>query len=138
MYSLPQTGTSALLEILSPHLEDDFICDLFPRPRGSGRRPAFAPNQLLRVLLLALLTPTHSFNLLAKQFTENRSWRDFALLPNKRAVPGVRMLHEFRDSLGVTRLRALNARLLNSLLAQLDPVRKAIAIMDSTDLPAAT
>jgi Transposase domain (DUF772) len=138
MYSLPQTGTSALLEILSPHLEDDFICDLFPRQRGSGRRAAFAPKQLLRVLLLALLTPTHSFNLLAKQLTENRSWRDFALLPNKRAVPGARMLHEFRDSLGVTRLRALNGRLLNSLLARLDPVRKAIAIMDSTDLPAAT
>jgi hypothetical protein len=138
MYSLPQTGTSALLETLSPHLEDDFIRDLFPRRKGSGRRPAFAPNQLLRVLLLALLTPAHSFNLLVKLLSENRAWRDFALLPNKRTVPGVRMLHEFRDSLDVTRLRALNGRLLNSLLVRLDPARKAIAIMDSTDLPAAT
>lgn len=138
MYSLPQTGTAALLKTLSPHLDDDFICELFARPRGSGRRPAFAPNQLLRVLLLALLTPAHSFNLLVNLLSENRAWRDFALLPNKRTLPGVRMLHEFRDALEVTQLRALNGRLLDPLLAPLNPARKAIAIVDSTDLPAAT
>jgi hypothetical protein len=138
MYRLPQTGTSALLQCLSPHLEDDFICDLFPRRRGSGRRPAFAPSQLLRVLLLALLTPAHSFNLLVKLLSENRTWRDFARLPNKRIVPGVRILHEFRDALDVVRLRALNRHLLSGLLDHLDPARKTIAIIDSTDLPAAT
>jgi hypothetical protein len=121
MHSLPQTGTSALLQTLSPHLEDDFICDLFPRRRGSGRRPAFSPHQLLRVLLLALLTPAHSFNLLVKLLRENRAWRDFALLPNKHTVPGVRILHEFRGSLDVARLRALNGHLLGSLLAPWDP-----------------
>jgi hypothetical protein len=138
MSSLPQTGTSALLEALSPYLEDDFICDLFPGPRGAGRRRAFAPNQLLRVLLLALLTPAHSFNLLVKLLGENRAWRDFARLPNKQTVPGVRILHEFREALGVTRLRALNSHLLGDLLTHLHPDRKAIAIMDSTDFPAAT
>lgn len=138
MYPLPQTGTSALLEALSPYLDDGLICDLFPRRSGSGRRPAFAPNQLLRVLLLALLTPAHSFNLLVKLLSENRAWRNFALLPNKRIVPGVRILHEFRDALGVTGLRALNGRLLEDLLARMHPDRKSIAIIDSTDFPAAT
>jgi len=48
------------------------------------------------------------------------------------------MLHEFRDALDVARIRALNRHLLSGLLARWDPSRKAVAIMDSTDLPAAT
>jgi hypothetical protein len=139
MTSLPQTGTSALMEILSPYLDDDFINQLFPARKQSGPRRLFAPAQLFRVLLLNLLSPVHSFNLLVKVLAENRAWRDFARLPNKRLLPDAKMLHQFRERLNVSKLRQINQHLLAPLLANLDGgTRKRVAIMDSTDLPAAT
>jgi hypothetical protein len=66
MNALSHTGTSALLEELSPYLNDSLVNELLPRQRGAGRRRAFSSAQLLRVLLLALLTPAHHFNLLVK------------------------------------------------------------------------
>ena len=138
MKSLPQTGTAALLEALSPYLDNDFINDLFPRRRTQGRHCLFCPAQLLRVLLLGLLTPVHSFNLLVELLAENRSWRDFAFLPNKRVLPDAKMLHQFRDRLDLIKLRAINGHLLRPLLAGLDPAGKTVAIIDSTDLPAGT
>jgi hypothetical protein len=59
----------------------------FPQPRGRGRRYLLRPSQLFRTLLLVLLTPAHSFNLLADLLKENRSWRRFAFLPNKHSLP---------------------------------------------------
>lgn len=138
MKSLPHTGTAALLEVLSPYLDDDFICGLFPRRRTQGQHGRFSPAQLFRVLLLSLLTPTHSFNLLVELLAENRAWRDFAFLSNKRSLPNAKMLHQFRDRLDLTKLRAINAQLLRPLLAGLDSQRKTVAIIDSTDLPAGT
>jgi hypothetical protein len=38
MKQLPQTGTAALLEVLSPHLDDGFINDLFSQ--SASARPA--------------------------------------------------------------------------------------------------
>src|SRR3954462_871443 len=63
MTVLPQTGTRALLEKLSPFLNDTFINDLIPPLRGAGRPRTFSSAQLFRTLLLSLLTPAHSFNL---------------------------------------------------------------------------
>jgi hypothetical protein len=136
MKFLPQTGTGALLKALDPHLDDGFISGLFPPRRRQGRRSPFSPAQLFRVLLLNLLTPAHSFNLLVKLLAENRAWRDFAFLPNQRSVPDAKILHQFRDRLDLIKLRAINAHLLRPLLAGLDPRRKTVAIIDSTDLPA--
>jgi hypothetical protein len=138
MKSLPQTGTAALLETLSPYLNNDVINDLFPRRRGRGRRRLFSAAQLFRVLLLNLVTPVHSFNLLVQLLAENRSWRTFAHLPNQRTLPDAKMLHLFRDRLDLSKLRAINHHLLAPILAGLDPTRKSVAIMDATDLPAAT
>jgi hypothetical protein len=138
MSSLPQAGTAALLQALAPHLDDEFINQLFPTQRGRGRRRLFLPNQLFRVSLLALLTPAHSFNLLVKLLAENRSWRNFALLPNKRILPDAKMLHQFRDRLDLIKLRAINRHLIIPFLENWNPARKPLAIMDSTDLPAAT
>lgn len=138
MKSLPQTGTSALLKALTPYLDDRFVSGLFPPRRTQGRHPAFSPAQLFRVLLLGLLTPAHSFNLLVKLLAENRAWRDFAFLSNKRSLPDAKMLHQFRDRLDLIKLRAINAHLLRPLLEGLDPGRKTVAIIDSTDLPAGT
>jgi hypothetical protein len=137
MMHLPQTGTSALLETLSPYLEDDWIDDLFPGTRRQGRHPSFCPAQLFRVLLLNLLTPVHSFNLLVELLPENRAWRDFARLPNKRRLPDAKMLHQFRRRLELAQLRRVNQHLLGPLLNGLDAARKTIAITDATDLPAA-
>jgi hypothetical protein len=136
MISLPQTGTSSLLEILSPHLDDWIIDDALPPSRRRGRPCDFSSAQLFRVLLLTLLTPVHSFNLLVKLLPENRAWRKFARLPNQRVAPDVRMLHEFRQRLDVRTLRQINAALLAPLLDRLDPMRPTVAIMDATDLPA--
>ena len=137
MISLPQMGTSALLDKLSPFLDDALINELLPRPHGPGRPRAFSSAQLLRVLLLSLLTPARSFNLLVKLLPENRAWRKFARLPNQRVLPDAKMLHQFRGRLDLRLLRRLNTYLLRPLLERLDPARSTLAIMDSTDLPAA-
>jgi hypothetical protein len=137
MNHLPQTGTAPLLERLSPYLDDAWINALLPPQSGPGRRRNFSSAQLLRVLLLSLLTPVHSFNLLLKLLPENRAWRKFAHLPNQRMVPAPKMLHQFRSRLDLISLRRINAHLLQPLLNQLDPSRKTLAIIDSTDLAAA-
>jgi hypothetical protein len=138
MKQLPQTGTGALLEMLSPHLDDGFINDLFPHQPRQGRHASFSPAQLLRVQLLQLLTPAHSGNLLVQLLPENRCWRDFARLPNKRCLPDAKMLHQFRERLDLIKLRQINGQLLMPILAGLDPARKTVAIIDATDLPAST
>src|SRR5258705_3020867 len=137
MVVLPQTGTALLLEKLSPFVDDALINDLVPRVRGPGRTRAFSSAQLFRVMLLSLLTPAHSFNLLLKLLAENRAWRKFAHLPNLRSLPDAKMLHQFRSRLDLRLTRQLNAALARPLIAALDPARLPLAIMDATDLPAA-
>jgi hypothetical protein len=138
MKRLPPTGTAGLLERLSPHVPDDLINSLFLQPTGPGRRDLFSAAQLFRVHLLALLTPVHSFNLLVALLAEHRSWRTFARLRNRVRVPDVRMLHEFRQALDPTKLRCVNERLLQPLIAGTAGLAKTVALIDSTDLPAAT
>jgi hypothetical protein len=92
--SLPPVGTTALLEQLSGYVPDDFIAALSPRDFTGGRRHDLSAAQLWRVHLLALLTPTHSLNLLIAQLPEQSGWRRFARL--RRVCPTARMLHEFR------------------------------------------
>lgn len=135
---LPPTGTSCLLDTLSPYLDDEFIDDLFPRMQRQGRHPFFRPSQLFRVSLLGLLTPAHSYNLLVELLPENRAWRNFGHLPNKRQYPDAKALHQFRVRLGPGRTRCIQEHLLRPLLEGLNPLRKTVAIMDATDLPAAT
>jgi hypothetical protein len=137
MLTLPQTGTSLLLEKLSPFVNDQLINTLIPRRRGAGRPRAFSSAQLFRVLLLSLLTPAHSFNLLLELLAENRAWRRFARLPNLRTLPDAKMLHQFRARLDLPILRALNFDLLRPLVNGWNPERLPLAIMDATDLPAA-
>jgi hypothetical protein len=138
MNQLPKTGSAALLEKLSPHIPDDLINSLFAHKSGPGRRSLFSAAQLFRVSLLALLTPVHSFNLLVDLLPENRSWRTFARLRNRFSVPDVRMLHEFRARFDLTKLRAVNKYLLQPLLEGTARFPKTVALIDSTDLPAAT
>jgi hypothetical protein len=135
---LATTGTAALLEQLSPFVPDEFISDYYRSKRRPGPHPLYGPAQLYRVHLLALLTSVHSFNLLVKLLKENRSWRRFAHLSHRQQVPDAKMLHQFRDGMGVAGLRAINAHLLAELLDGCAPERKTVAIIDSTDLPAAT
>jgi hypothetical protein len=137
MNRLPTTGTAGLLERLSPHVPDDLINSLFLQPTGPGRRDLFSAAQLFRVHLLALLTPVHSFNLLVELLAEHRTWRTFARLRNRARVPDVRMLHEFRQALDLTKLRCVNEHLLRPLLAGAASFPKTVALIDSTDLPAA-
>lgn len=135
---LPTTGTAALLTQLSVFVPDDFINRLLPPHRGPGRRAGWSSAQLFRLLLLGLLTPAHSFNLLVELWPEQRAWRRFARLPNRQRVPTASILHEFRGRLGAGPLRRVNRHLLLPLLDGLAPACKSVAVIDSTDLPAAT
>ena len=135
---LAVTSTAALLEQLSPLIPDEFINDLCRSRRRPGPHSLYSPAQLYRVHVLALLTPAHSFNLLVELLKENRSWRQFARLSNRQQVPDAKMLHQFRDTIGVGGLRRINAHLLTTLLDSCAPERKTVTIIDSTDLPAAT
>jgi hypothetical protein len=137
MSALPPVGSAELLERLSPHVPDQFVADLIPRRKGCGRRADFSSAQLFRTLLLSVLTPMRSFDLLPDGLSQNRSWRRFASLSRQRQVPGPRILHEFRQKLSPLMLRAINAHLPMPLLDQLDP-RTTVALIDATDLPAAT
>jgi hypothetical protein len=138
MNQLPKTGGAALLEQLSVHIPDDLINSLFTHKSRVGRRRHFSAAQLFRVTLLALLTPVHSFNLLVELLPENRSWRAFARLRNRCQLPDVRMLHEFRACFDLTKLRRVNKYLLQPLLEGTANFPKTVALIDSTDLPAAT
>lgn len=135
---LATTGTTPLLEQLSPFIPDGLINEVCRWKGRSGPRPLYGPAQLFRVHLLALLTPAHSFNLLIELLKENRSWRRFAFLSHRHQVPDAKMLHQFRDQLGVSGLRTINSHLLLGLLDSCKPERKTVAIIDSTDLPAST
>jgi hypothetical protein len=137
MSALPPVGSAELLERLSPYVPDSFVTALIPRRKGCGRRADFSSAQLFRMLLLSVLTPVRSFNLLPHGLSQNRSWRRFALLARQQGVPGPRILHEFRQKLSPLMLRTINAHLLTPLLDQLD-ARTTVALIDATDLPAAT
>lgn len=137
MPAQPPLGSSDLLELVSPYVPDEFITALLPTCSRRGRRADFSPVQLFRALLLTVLTPVRSFNLLCHLLEENRSWRRFAFLPNSQAVPGARILHEFRHKLPPALLRSINAHLLLPLLDQVGSL-KTVALIDATDLRAAT
>jgi len=136
--TLPVTGTAALLEVLSPFVPDDEIGAMIVGHTGSGRHTDWSPAQLFRVMLLLLLTPARSTNLLCQLLPEHRAWRRFARLPNRQRLPGPRQLHEFRSHLTPGRLRQINEHLLREILAACAEDRLGIALIDATDLPAAT
>jgi hypothetical protein len=135
---LATTGTTALLEQLSAYVPDDFINELMAPHPGRGRRRHWSPAQLYRLLLLTLLTPAHSFNLMLRLLQEQRSWRKFAHLPNRYRLPAASQLHDFRVAMGVAGMRRVNQFLLEPLLQALASDRKAVGLIDATDLPAAT
>lgn len=132
---LPPTGTNRLLDLISPYVPDAFIHELCSRQFTGGRRCALSAPQLWRVHLLALLTSTHLLNLLVAQLSEQAAWRRFCRL--RQHWPGVRMLHEFRQQIGVSGLRRINQHLLERLLRRQGRQAHAVALMDATDLPAA-
>ena len=135
---LAVTGTTLLLEQLSAFVPDGFINEQCRSQRQPGPHLLYCPAQLYRVHLLALLTPAHSFNLLVELLKENRSWRRFAHLAHRARVPDAKMLHQFRQRVGVAGLRRINEQLLAGLLEACAADRQTVAIIDSTDLPAAT
>lgn len=132
------TGSLSLLEQLTAFVPDDLVNELVRRRSGSGRRAHWSPAQLYRLLLLTVLTPAHSSNLLVELLKEQRGWRRFARLPNRFRVPVASQLHDFRRLLGVAGLRRINEHLLRALLDSFPGDRLAIGLIDSTDLPAAT
>ena len=72
--SLPPTGTAQLLTLLDPYVPDAFINEHWNRrPRRSPHR-SLSAAQLWRLHLLAVLTPSHSFNQLAALLPEQRGW----------------------------------------------------------------
>ena len=103
-----------------------------------GPRWQFSAAQLWRVHLLALLTPVHSLNLLCVLLSEQCAWRAFARLRHRHEVPDVRILHAFRARVGVRGLRQINEVLLQPLIQMASLWENATALIDATDLPAAS
>ena len=135
---LPPTGTAELLQTLSGLIPDEFINALLATKTHPGTKHYFSPAQLWRAHLLALLTPAHSFNAVARLLPEQRQWRRFAHLSHRHRTPDVRMLHQFRVRAGVGRLRAINDHLVKRLMPQIPSFSKTVAIIDATDLQAST
>src|SRR5882672_5815988 len=124
--TLPPVGTIALLERLSVFVPDDFIADFCPRAFTGGRRHDLSAAQIWRVHLLAVLTSTHSLNLIVAQLPEQPAWRRFARL--RRQLPTARMLSEFRRQIGVSGLRRINQHLLGRLLHRQGVQPHAVAL----------
>jgi len=135
---LPSVGTAELLELISTYVPDDFINQLLPRRRGVGRRSCFSAAQLWRAHLLSPLTGTHRYNGIVRLLPEQRAWRRFAHLSHRDRTPDARMLNEFRAPAGVTGFRTINDHFVVLLLKHLRAEQKSVAVIDATDLPAAT
>jgi transposase-like protein DUF772 len=136
--ALPITGSASLLDWLSPYVPDELILEVLPRRRGQGRRSDWNAAQLYRTLLLLLLTPVRSSNLLCELLAEQKAWRRFAGFANQQRLPGARQLHEFRTRLTPGVLRRINEALVEIILAGFSAEQPAVGLIDSTDLPAAT
>jgi len=136
--SLPATGTAKLLAELSGFVPDEFINHQLPGNRRQGRRNYFSAAQLWRVHLLTVLSPAHSFNAVVRLLPEQPAWRRFARLNHRQRTPDVRMLCEFRAQAGVAGLRRINEHLVQQLLSFLPAGGRTVALIDATDLPAAT
>jgi hypothetical protein len=136
--ALPPTGTAELLQTLSDFIPDEFINTCLAIKTHRGTKHSFSPAQLWRTHLLALLTPAHSFNALVRLLPEQRQWRRFAHLSHRHRTPDVRMLHDFRVRAGVSGLRAINDQLVKALLRHIPPLSKTVALIDATDLQAAS
>jgi hypothetical protein len=137
MNRLPVTGSNQLLDLLDPYIPDECINERWNIRPVRGPRWQFSAAQLWRVHLLALLTPVHSLNLLCALLSEQRAWRSFARLRHRHDVPDVRILHAFRDRVGVLGLRQINEVLLQPLISIASLWENATALIDATDLPAA-
>jgi hypothetical protein len=137
-HELPAVGTAKLLDLLSSYVPDEFINQLLPRRQGVGRRSCFSSAQLWRVHVLSPLTGTHSYNGIVRRLPEVRAWRRFANFSHRERTPDVRMLHEFRSRAGVSGLREINNHLVEQLLQHLCVAQRSVALIDATDLPAAT
>jgi hypothetical protein len=105
-------------------------------PHGRGRRLSYSQAQLFRVHLLAVLSPVHSFNLLARLLPEQPAWCRFARIRSASRTPDVRMLHDFRARLGVSGLRNIVVEILRPIIERYAALPRSIALIDSTDLEA--
>lgn len=137
MNRLPVTGSNQLLDLLDPYSPDDGINERWHLRPVRGPRWQFSAAPLWRVHLLALLTPVHSLNLLCTWLAEPRAGRAFARLRHRHDAPDVRILHAFRDRVGVRGLRQINEVLLQPLIPIAALWENATALIDAPDLPAA-
>ena len=133
---LPLTGTAQYLSLVDPYVPDEFINEHWNLRPVRGPHRHFSAAQLWRVHLLAVLTPSHSFNQLVALLPEQRAWRQFARLAHRHRVPDVRMLNAFRSRVGVGGLRAINDTLRLPLIERAAGWSHAVALIDATDLPA--
>lgn len=134
--ALPLTGTAQFLTLVDPYVPDEFINQHWNQRPSRGPRRTLSAAQLWRVHLLAVLTPTHSFNQLVALLPEQRAWREFARLSHRHRGPDVRMLHEFRVRTGVRGFRAINDQLRSPFIERAAGRSHAVALIDATDLPA--
>ena len=134
--AFPVTGTAQFLTLVDPYVPDDFINQHWNQRPSRGPHRTLSAAQLWRVHLLAVLTPTHSFNQLIALLPEQRAWREFARLSHRHRGPDARMLNEFRARAGVMGFRAINDQLRLPWIERAAGWSQAVGLIDATDLPA--
>ncbi|MCX7013027.1 MAG: transposase [Candidatus Sumerlaeota bacterium] len=124
---------------LSKVVPDDWIDEQWPQhgARKQGRWKEWRSSQLARAHLLALIKALGSFNRVCAELRHNGEFRRFCRVPPRRGAPRPGTLTKFRQRLGVEGWRAVHGMLVRSVAALAAPCAAGLALVDSTDLPAA-
>lgn len=123
------------ISTLIPNEKIDTELD-FPYPQR-GPRFQLKPSQMYRIHLLICLKRIPSFRQLQHDLFHHKSWRVFAGLKNKKRVPTLRAMSEFRQK-APGLLKQINSLYLQMILSLIPKPVKRIAVPDSTDIEAAT
>ena len=126
-----------LLRAIGAVVPDRWIDDQWPQPRRQGRWPSLSTARLVRVHLLMLLKALGSFNRTCRELQHNVDFRRFCRLRMSDHAPTAGYLAQWRATFGVDQWRALHRHLLKAVAQLFLPSALGLAIVDSTDLPAA-
>ena len=126
-----------LLHAIGSVLPDRWIDGQWPQPRRQGRWPSLSTSRLVRVHLLMLLKALGSFNRTCRELQHNVDFRRFCRVRMLDRAPTAGYLAQWRGTFGADQWRMLHRHLLQAVARRFVPSALGLAIVDSTDLPAA-
>jgi len=126
-----------LLRAIDAVIPDRWIDDRWPQPARQGRWAPLSTSRLVRVHLLVLLKSLGSFNRACRELRHNVDFRRFCRLRMANRPPTAGYLAQWRGSFAVEQWRDLHRHLLKAVALLFVPPVLGLAVVDSTDLPAA-